>query len=465
MTESIETDYLVIGAGAAGMSIVNELLAHGDGEIVLVDRRHRAGGHWLDAYPFVRLHQPSHYYGVNSRPLGNDRIDTSGPNAGFYERASADEICDYYGRVLDEQFLASGRVTFRGMHDYRGRDGDEHLVVSQLTGRPLPVRVRRRFIDASFVETVIPSRHTPSYSVAAGARLLTPNQLVDYGDGSGRFTVLGAGKTAMDTCVWLLDQGVDPDQIRWVRPRDGWFVDRAGTQPLELVAKMMAHQAATVEAAAQAESGLDFALRLEERGMMMRLDRSVEPEIFRGATLSRLEFEALQTIEQVIRLGRVEAIGTERITLTGGELATGPGEVHIDCTAPGLTPSRGVPIFGPDGIRVQPTTLGVSPLSAALVGFVESLDLPDEERNRLCPLFPRSGLIADQLEQLRVGYSIDPIRRANPDVAAWTATARLNPGRSVADRADDPQVAAALATIAETAEAALANLNARTGHR
>ncbi len=25
------------------------------------------GGHWTRAYPFVRLHQPSAYYGVNSR--------------------------------------------------------------------------------------------------------------------------------------------------------------------------------------------------------------------------------------------------------------------------------------------------------------------------------------------------------------------------------------------------------------
>lgn len=42
------------------------------------------------------------YYGVGSRPLGNDRIDEDGPNVGFDERASAAEICDYYSRVLDE---------------------------------------------------------------------------------------------------------------------------------------------------------------------------------------------------------------------------------------------------------------------------------------------------------------------------------------------------------------------------
>ena len=60
----------------------------------------------------MRLHQPSAYYGVESRPLGNDRIDEHGPNAGFYERASAAEICDYYSRVLDEHLLPTGRVQF-----------------------------------------------------------------------------------------------------------------------------------------------------------------------------------------------------------------------------------------------------------------------------------------------------------------------------------------------------------------
>src|SRR5215470_12444507 len=118
----LETDYLVIGAGAAGMAFTDELIANCDADVVMVDRRHRPGGHWNDAYPFVRLHQPSANYGVNSRVLGNNRIDESGPNAGFYERATAAEICDYFSRVVDD-LVASGQVQFFGMSDYRGRDG------------------------------------------------------------------------------------------------------------------------------------------------------------------------------------------------------------------------------------------------------------------------------------------------------------------------------------------------------
>lgn len=75
----LETDYLVVGAGAAGMAITDELLTHTDATVALVDRRAAPGGQWLEAYPYVRLHQPSASYGVSSLPLGHDTIDERGP--------------------------------------------------------------------------------------------------------------------------------------------------------------------------------------------------------------------------------------------------------------------------------------------------------------------------------------------------------------------------------------------------
>ena len=206
----VETDYLVVGAGASGMAFADTLVAHTDAEVVLVDRRHRPGGHWLDAYPFVRLHQPSAYYGVESRPLGNDRIDEHGPNAGFYERAGAPEICDYYSRVLDENLLPTGRVRFLGMSEYRGENGDGHFVVSLLDGSETVITPRRKVVDATYVQSEIPSRHVPGFTVQPGVTLVPPNDLVDLAEPADRFTVVGAGKTAIDTCVWLLGVGVDP---------------------------------------------------------------------------------------------------------------------------------------------------------------------------------------------------------------------------------------------------------------
>src|SRR5262245_52058092 len=153
---TLETDYLVVGAGAAGMAFTDALVADSDADVVMVDRRHRPGGHWNDAYPFVRLHQPAAYYGVSSRVLGSHAVHEFGPNAGMYERVSAAEICDYFGRVLDETLLPSGQVRFSGMSDYVGEKSGEHVFVSRLTGEETAVRVRRKVVDATYLETPIP---------------------------------------------------------------------------------------------------------------------------------------------------------------------------------------------------------------------------------------------------------------------------------------------------------------------
>lgn len=79
---NIEADYVVIGAGASAMAFVDEILTHSTASVIMVDRRDSPGGHWNDAYPFVRLHQPSEFYGVNSRELGQHVKYASGLNRG-----------------------------------------------------------------------------------------------------------------------------------------------------------------------------------------------------------------------------------------------------------------------------------------------------------------------------------------------------------------------------------------------
>jgi cation diffusion facilitator CzcD-associated flavoprotein CzcO len=74
----VDTDYLVVGAGATGLAFVDTLVAEADVEVTVVDRQAAPGGHWLHAYPFVRLHTPSAYYGVNSLALGEERIEEVG---------------------------------------------------------------------------------------------------------------------------------------------------------------------------------------------------------------------------------------------------------------------------------------------------------------------------------------------------------------------------------------------------
>ena len=382
----IETDYLVVGAGASGLAFVDEVVARSDAEVLMVDRQHAPGGHWLNAYPFVRLHQPSAYYGVSSRMLGHDRIDERGPNAGFYERATALEICRYFQQVLEENLVPTGRVRFAGMTDYRGETADGHVVVSRLTGESTAVKVRRKLVDATYVQSEIPARHTPLFAIGAGVKVVPPNDLVALAGPAGRYTVIGAGKTAMDTAGWLLENGVDPDHIRWIRTREAWLFDRASTQPRELMgSSAMRLQACWVAAAAKAQDSHDFADLLEADGVFVRIDPTARPAIWRGATISRREVDALRTIERVVRQGKVRAISSDLVQLEHGDVESSPNELYVDCTAAGTPPWEIRPVFEPGRITLLYVTVGMVPFSAATIAAVETSPADEDEKNRLCP--------------------------------------------------------------------------------
>lgn len=454
----IETDYLVMGAGASGVAFVDGLVNRADVDVVMVDRRHRAGGHWLDAYPFVRLHQPSATYGVDSRELGSGRIDTSGPNAGYYELATGAEVADYFVRVVDERLVGPGRVRFFGMSDYLGEDGDGHRFRSLLTGDVTTVKVRKRFVDATYVGPSIPSRHTPSFDVDEGVRFVSPNRLADLSEPGARYTVIGSGKTAMDTCGWLIEQGVASGAIRWIKPREALLINRAFTQPRELVASFMQLQASLARAAATAEHPMDFPMRLESDGALVRIHFDVDPTAFRGGTISMGEVERIRQVEDVVRGGYVRRIRKDRVMLTAGEVDARPGEVFVDCTARGVRSVTPCPIFGTDRITLQFVTLGNATYSAATIGVVEALAPDDVDKNALCQPSTFDGTLAGFAALALPIMRGTAARAAVPEINAWNVGSRMNPMCGAAERKGDAAVAAAFETIAEYAPKAPANL-------
>ena len=454
----IETDYLVVGAGASGMAFVDSLIAESDADVVMVDRRHRPGGHWNDAYPFVRLHQPSAYYGVNSRVLGSDAIDQAGPNAGFYERATAAEICDYYNRVLDEQLVASGRVRFFGMSDYIGDRAGKHCFVSRLTGEETRVRVRRKFVDATYLEAAVPATHPPPFDVDDDARLVPVGELTRLTSPGTGYTVIGGGKTAMDACQWLLDNDVPPETIRWIRPRETWLLDREFQQPLELLPALIEGVSLTREAAAEAESIPDLFDRLEACGQLMRLDPGVDATMYRCATVSRDEVESLRRIDNVVRRGRVAHIGAHRITLDDGSIPTDPAHVHIDCTAAGLGVPPVRPIFESDRVTLQLVRSCQPAFSAALVAFVEASSRSDQEKNRLCPTNQYPNAAVDWIPTHLISQLAQTAWSDAPDVKNWVTNSRLNLARGIGEHRDDPRMQSALDRMSEKTGPAIANL-------
>ncbi|WP_440995720.1 NAD(P)-binding protein [Arhodomonas sp. SL1] len=460
---TIETDYLVIGAGALGMAFVDALIEAADANVVLADRRHRPGGHWHDAYPFVRLHQPSACYGVNSMHLGADRLIDSGPDEGCYERATAAEICEYYGRVLDERLLPSGRVRFHAMTDYVGERDGEHVLLSRLTGRETTVHVRRRLVDATWLEASVPETHVPPFSVDPDARLISPTGLTRLSEPGSSYTILGAGKTAMDTCSWLLDQGVEAARIRWIRSRDSWLIDRGVLQPLARVPAFMEWMSGNVEAAARAGSAPELFERLDNGSLLHRLDPEVPPAMYRGAILSAGERDALRRIDNVVRLGRVTHLEAGRVVLERGTVATNPREVYVDCTAEGIRKRAGRPIFQPGRITLQAIRFGMLPFSAALTGYVEAARDDDTERNRLCSPNPLADSARDWIPTMRLTLLADMIWSREPDLQEWLQRARLNIGRGAREHRNNPRMQAASARMATHQKQAIANLKQLTG--
>src|SRR5262245_17282967 len=167
----METDYLVVGAGAMGMAFTDALIDHADVHVTLVDRRHAAGGHWQDAYPFVQLHQASLFYGVASTVLGTGEIQHQGPEAGLQDRAHRAEIQSYFDHLLYRRFLGSGHVAFLGASEYHA-DGSEHLVTSRVSGETTRIDVRRRVVDAAYLSPTIPAKTPAPFGVADSVRVV-----------------------------------------------------------------------------------------------------------------------------------------------------------------------------------------------------------------------------------------------------------------------------------------------------
>lgn len=48
---------------------------------------------------------------------------------------------------------------------------------------------------------------------------------------SNRYFAIGAGKTGIDACLWLLERGFESSRlIRWIMPSDRWLLDRAKSE-------------------------------------------------------------------------------------------------------------------------------------------------------------------------------------------------------------------------------------------
>lgn len=439
----LETDYLVVGMGASGLAFVDALVAEADVEVIVVDRQESPGGHWLHAYPFVRLHSPSAYYGVNSLGLGENRVDRVGENAGFYERATGPEVREHFAKAA-VRLTQTGRVRVLTGHEHLGSGSDGEQVRDLNTGELHDVAVRRRVVDARYLEASIPATHAVPFEVASSATVIPINDLPAAARSDSSYTVLGSGKTAVDACIWLLDNDIEPHRIRWIRPRDAWFYDRAYFQPLDQVGAIMEGISLDAEAGALAANVDEVFERLEASGRFVRIDPSWPATMYRGTMLSAGELDAVRQIEDVVRLGRVRRVEADRIVLDLGDVRSGADVVHVDCTAIGLNNAPAVAIFQPGRIVLQQIRYLSPSFNAALIGFVEAHREDDADKNRLCPPHAYPTSPADWPRMMRYTWSAEGRWLREPDLSAWIGESRLNLMRGLPDHAAEPAVQASV---------------------
>jgi hypothetical protein len=477
----ITTDYLIIGAGASGMAFADTLLTETDAHITIVDRHAKPGGHWNDSYSFVTLHQPSSFYGVNSTELSSRSKDTHGVNKGLYSLASGTEVSSYYERVMNQTLLPSGRVSYFPMSDHVG-DG---RIKSILSGAETQVTVLKKTVDSTYFGPTVPSTHTPKFKVTADAWMVSPNALSQLWQAPrqpGRerpkhFTIVGAGKTAMDVGVWLLNAGAAPENISWVMPRDSWLVNRLQTQPgLDFFDEAIGGQANQMEAIAKATSIADLFERLEACEAMLRIHPDQTPTMFHYATISKAEVESLRRITNVIRKGRVQAVEANALVMDGGRVELPPHTLCIDCTASAVEkrPAPPQPVFEGNKILLQMVRIPMPSFSAALIAYVEAhygneagdSDVReggspgDAKKNHLCGAVPfpdsLTGYVASTFGNMRNQF----VWSQDKTLRTWIRESRLDGFAKVVDAVprDDAAKQAVLQRLKANAMAAMGNM-------
>jgi len=407
----LQCDYLVIGAGTTGMSFVDTILTENpNATIIIVDRNAKAGGHWTKAYPFVRLHQSSSYYGVNSHRLGK-LSDSKGReahemNVDFFNdantRATGAEIIQYYEKVT-KYFNETGRVRFLFNSEYKeSKDDGSHCIITTVGDngsnnsgvREIMHSVQCRKLVTVLSNVVVPSMRKAPFRVHPSVSFIPvndiPNEIKSGGTGSKyqNFFVLGAGKTAADAIIHLLTNGIDQSKITWIISRDVWFLLR------DNVFKGDFFKAAVnfIKPLSEANSIKNVFLTYEEKGIIGRLQPKCPslPEVFKGATIYTESLRLLRSVANTVRLGRVTCVNDGEIILQRGKLNFSTKDtLFIDCMADNFygyaSFDKDLTIFESNRINLGPifSTFNIS-FSAAMMAHIESSFETNETKNGFC---------------------------------------------------------------------------------
>lgn len=256
--------------------------------MILVDRNPRPGGHWVHAYPFIKLHQPSSMYGVNSLKLGKRRDKNDNEIMDPNDRANCDELLDYFNSVVN-QFKECKRVTcyFNAEFDHHQTKAMYNVYTISTNRGKTSINVRCKKLVLVHTNVIVPSMRESMIPLHESISLKPPNCLQQEIKSRNEldrkyknFVVIGAGKTGTDAIMYLLKScKVDKSRITWVVSRDVWFFIRDKFFDASKGYKCFTD---LLPPFLQASSVTDAFLQLEKRGITGRLlPDGPNPQVFK----------------------------------------------------------------------------------------------------------------------------------------------------------------------------------------
>jgi Pyridine nucleotide-disulphide oxidoreductase len=199
-SESRPYDVAVVGAGVAGLNalaVASQYLTK-DHRVLMIDRRSRAGGMWVDTYPYVRLHQPHPFF------TAADIKWTMGADRAYL--ANKNEVLDHFSHCVD---VVKGRV---GLDEWLGTEllsheadnGTIRLICRSADGTPRLAETKRLIKAPGLAVEPNQPLAVSSDRVHSVSPDFCDVRTGEIAESSAPVWVIGGGKTAMDTAYALI---------------------------------------------------------------------------------------------------------------------------------------------------------------------------------------------------------------------------------------------------------------------
>ncbi|MDT5105124.1 MAG: hypothetical protein QOI25_2637, partial [Mycobacterium sp.] len=195
-------DVCIVGAGLAGLNalfVASRYLSR-DQKVILVDRRERVGGMWVDTYPYVRLHQPHPMFtaGNIKWTLGKDRSYL----------ATKGEVLDHFEHCLN---VIKQRVRVDEFWGWAVESDDETDGIVRITcrssdGRRLVVEAKRLIKAYGFQVKPNDPLEISSERILSVSPDFCDMRCDEMRGSDTPVWIIGGGKTAMDTAHALITE-------------------------------------------------------------------------------------------------------------------------------------------------------------------------------------------------------------------------------------------------------------------